>query len=214
MVEAPHTRYAASGGANIAYQVVGEGPLDVVFVPGLLSQIDLIWTLPAPVHFFSRLASFARVILYDKRGQGISDPLEGELTLERDMEDLVAVLDAAGSQRAALIGYSEAGPMSVLTAATHPDRVGALVLCGTYASGSALMEGPRAAERVAAAGEMLDGWGQGKGLRMFAPSLTSERAMRQFGIFERAVGSPAMVRARLEMIAGIDVTPVLHAIQV
>jgi pimeloyl-ACP methyl ester carboxylesterase len=214
MLEQPETRYAASHGLNIGYQVLGEGPLDVVFVPGLLSQIDLLWTLPAAVRFFSRLASFARVILYDKRGQGVSDPLEGELTLEQDMEDLVEVLDAVGSERAALIGYSEGGPMSALAAATHPDRVSALILCGTFASGSAMVSGPDAGERMAVINGMLEHWGQGRGLEIFAPSLKDEGSARRFGAFERAVGSPAMLVARFQMVTGIDVSPVLETLRV
>ena len=210
--EPPETRYTDSGGLNIGYQVIGDGPLDLVFVPGLLSQIDLIWTLPAPARFFERLASFARIILYDKRGQGVSDPLDGVLTLEQDMEDLLAVLDAAGSDRAALLGYSEGGPMSALCAATHPGRVSALILCGTFASGRGVMEAAGASDRLALVTEMLDHWGQGRGLEMFAPSLADEGNARKFGAFERAVGSPAMVRARFEMITGIDVTPVLETL--
>src|SRR5436190_4277036 len=207
MQEQPETRYTNSGGLNIGYQVIGDGPLDVVFVPGLLSQIDVIWTLPAAVRFFERLASFARVILYDKRGQGVSDPLEGVLTLEQDMEDLLAVLDAAGSERAALLGYSEGGPMSALCAATHPDRVSALILCGTFASGWGALNAPGSSERLALITEMLDKWGHGTGLEIFAPSLAGEGNARRFGAFERAVGSPAMVRARFEVVTGIDVTP-------
>jgi pimeloyl-ACP methyl ester carboxylesterase len=214
MREQPETRYATSHGLNIGYQVVGEGPLDIVFVPGLLSQIDLVWTLPAAVRFFSRLASFARVILYDKRGQGVSDPLEGELTLEQDMEDLVAVLDAVGSERAALIGYSEGGPMSALMAATHPARVSALILCGTFASGSAMLSGPLGAERLRLVDDMLEHWGQGRGLELFAPSISGEGYARRFGAFERAVGSPAMVAARFRVVTGIDVTPVLETLRV
>src|SRR5271165_2858641 len=157
--EPPETRYVRSGRLNIGYQVIGDGPIDLVFVPGLLSQIDLIWTMPAPTRFFERLASFARVILYDKRGQGVSDPLDGVLTLEQDMEDLMAVLDATGSERAALLGYSEGGPMSALCAATHPDRVSALILCGTFASGARVMAEPGGDSRMREIMDMLDHWG-------------------------------------------------------
>ena len=120
MLDQPETRYAKSGGLKIGYQVVGEGPLDLVFVPGLLSHIDLVWGFPAAVRFFRRLTSFSRLIIYDKRGQGVSDPPAGIPTLEQDMEDLLAVLAAAGAERAALFGFSEGGPMSSLFAATHP----------------------------------------------------------------------------------------------
>ena len=207
MEQPPETRYAVSDGLSIGYQVVGDGPLDLVFVPGLLSQIDVIWTLPAAVRFFEDLASFSRLILYDKRGQGVSDPLDGPLTLEQDMEDLIAVLDAAGSKKAALVGYSEGGPMSALTAATHPDRVSALILCGTFAAG-------RRSPNFAMLERMLAEWGHGWGLKVFAPSLTGEQQMRRFGMFERAVGSPAMARARIEVIDAIDVTPVLAGLAV
>jgi len=209
----PETKYTSSGGLNIGFQVIGDGPLDLVFVPGLLSQIDLLWALPAPARFFERLSSFARVILYDKRGQGVSDPLGGALTLEQDMEDLLAVLDAAGSERAALLGYSEGGPMSTLCAATHPDRVSALILCGTFASGLTIADGPGSPERLALIAAMLDNWGKGLGLEIFAPSLANEGYARSFGAFERAAGSPAMVRARFEMVTGIDVTPVLETLR-
>jgi pimeloyl-ACP methyl ester carboxylesterase len=208
MVEPPETRYVLSHGLSIGYQVFGEGPTDLVFVPGLLSQIDLLWSLPAAVRFFERLASFARVILYDKRGQGVSDPLDAPPTLEQDMEDMIAVLDAAGAEKAALVGYSEGGPMSALTAATHPDRVSALILCGTFSAGATLLPSLPLLDR------MLAEWGRGWGLKVFAPSLTSEQHLRRFGMFERAVGSPAMAKARIEMVGAIDVTPVLGALRV
>jgi pimeloyl-ACP methyl ester carboxylesterase len=211
MLQAPETRYTSSGGVQIGYQVLGDGPLDLVFVPGLLSQIDLLWTLPAAARFFARLASFARVILYDKRGQGVSDPLAGVITLEQDMEDLMAVLDAAGSKRAALVGYSEGGPMSALAAATYPDRVSALILCGTFASGSKVT-GDADSPRLALIEAMLDDWGRGKGLEIFAPSLKDDRYAAKFGAFERSVGSPAMIRARIETVSRIDVTPVLETL--
>ncbi len=214
MFDYPETRYVERDGVNIGYQVLGEGPLDLVFVPGLLSQIDLIWTLPAAARFFERLASFSRLILYDKRGQGVSDPLTGPPSLEQDMEDLIAVLDATGSERAALFGYSEGGPMSALCAATHPDRVSALILCGTFASGASLRAQTDAESRMGAFMDMLDHWGTGRGLAIFAPSLAGEGRARSFGAFERAVGSPAMVQARFELVTQIDVTPILGALQV
>ena len=149
------------------------------------------------------------MILYDKRGQGVSDPLTGALTLEQDMEDLLAVLDEVGSERAALVGYSEGGPMSALAAATYPDRVSALILCGTFARGAAATSSPK---QVALIKAMLDDWGTGRGLQVFAPSLTGDADTRRFAAFERAVGSPAMVRARFEMVTAIDVTPVLESL--
>jgi pimeloyl-ACP methyl ester carboxylesterase len=214
MVDQPQTRYAKSGELNIAYQVLGDGPLDLVFVPGLMSHIDLVWSFPATVRFFRRLASFSRLILYDKRGQGVSDPPDDVPTLEQDMEDLQAVLDAVGSEQPALFGYSEGGPMSALFAATYPDRVTALVLFGSFPRGFHRLTGPEREEwpqdQVMA---MLDHWGEGRGIELFAPSLETEDRMSRWGALERAVGSPRLVRARYETVAGVDVTPVLETVQ-
>lgn len=213
---APSTRYVKSGGLHIAFQVVGEGPSDLVFVPGALSNIDTIWMQPASERFFRRLAAFSRLILYDKRGQGVSDPPPRVPTLEEDMADLRAVLDAAGSQQAALFGYSEAGPMCALFAATFPERVTGLVLIGSFASGGLLVEtiermGLPTLGQIAEIGEH---WGEGRSLEVFAPSVVSEERMRRFGLFERAAGSPSEVRARWEMTLRVDATPVLAALRV
>src|SRR5205823_2575810 len=128
----PETRYARSGDVRIAYQVVGDGPLDLVFVPGFVSNIDMLWEM-ALAQFFSRLASFSRLILFDKRGTGLSDRDVGIATLEERMDDVRAVMDAAGSKSAALFGFSEGGAMSLLFAATYPQRARALVLYGSFA---------------------------------------------------------------------------------
>jgi pimeloyl-ACP methyl ester carboxylesterase len=118
----PETRYARSGQIHIAYQVTGSGPLDLVFIPGFVSNIDLWWEEPEWAHFFSRLASFSRLILFDKRGTGLSDRMAGVANLEDRMDDVRAVMDAASCERAALFGVSEGGPMSLLFAATYPER--------------------------------------------------------------------------------------------
>ncbi|MGH2637105.1 MAG: alpha/beta fold hydrolase, partial [Actinomycetota bacterium] len=132
----PETRYARSGDLNVAYQVVGEGPLDLVYVHGWVSNVDLVWDEPAYARFLDRLASFSRLILFDKRGTGLSDPVASDAlpTLEQRMDDVRAVMDAAGSERAALLGHSEGGNMSVLFSATYPERTTALVLVGSYAA--------------------------------------------------------------------------------
>ena len=134
----PETRYAKSGDVHIAYQVVGSGPFDLVYVPGFVSNMDLQWEMPEWARFYSRLAAFSRLILFDKRGTGLSDRSAGIATLEERMDDVRAVMDAAGSERAALFGVSEGGPMSVLFAATYPDRASSLVLYGSYARNSNL----------------------------------------------------------------------------
>jgi class 3 adenylate cyclase len=126
------TRYARSGDVSIAYQVTGDGPFDVVYVPGFVSHVELAWDVPGLAAFVRRLSSFCRLIRFDKRGTGMSDRVSGVPTLETRMDDVRAVMDSVGSERAALIGVSEGGPMSVLFAATYPERAWALVLCGTY----------------------------------------------------------------------------------
>jgi class 3 adenylate cyclase/pimeloyl-ACP methyl ester carboxylesterase len=127
------TRYARSGDVSIAYQVTGEGPFDVVHVPGFVSHVELAWHVPGAAAFIRRLSSFCRAIRFDKRGTGMSDRVSGVPTLETRMDDVRAVMDAAGSERAALIGVSEGGPMSILFAATYPERAWALALCGAFA---------------------------------------------------------------------------------
>jgi pimeloyl-ACP methyl ester carboxylesterase len=132
----PTTRYTRSGDYNIAYQVVGNGDLDLLYIPGYVSNVELAWEEPLLARFFERLASFSRLILFDKRGTGLSDrvPNDELPTLEERMQDVVAVLDAAGSNRAAVVGHSEGGNLAVLYAATHPERTIALVTLGIFAS--------------------------------------------------------------------------------
>src|SRR6516165_8084897 len=127
------TRYAKSGDVSIAYQVTGSGPFDLIFVPGFVSNLDLQLENPGWSHFFSRLSSFSRLIRFDKRGTGQSDRVAGIANLEDRMDDVRAVMDAVGSERAALFGISDGGPMSLLFAATYPERVSALVLYGSFA---------------------------------------------------------------------------------
>src|SRR3954471_18324115 len=129
----PDTHYAKSGDVRIAYQVFGQGAFDLVYVPGFVSNIDLYWDYPAMAHFLARLGSFCRVIVFDKRGTGLSDRGVSVPTLEERMDDVRAVMDAVGSERAAVFGVSEGGAMSMLFAATYPERTQTLVLCGTYA---------------------------------------------------------------------------------
>src|SRR5205085_9766644 len=124
----PDTRYARSGDVHIAYQVVGEGPLDLVYVPSWISQVEHYWEEPSVARYFNRLASFSRLIMFDRRGSGMSDPLPRAPTLEEQMDDVVAVMDAAGSERAAVFALLEGGAMAALFAATHPERTTALIL--------------------------------------------------------------------------------------
>jgi pimeloyl-ACP methyl ester carboxylesterase len=129
-METPETRYARSGDVSIAYQVLGDGPFDIVHVPGFVSHVELSWQVRGQADFARQLGSFSRLIRFDKRGTGMSDRVSGAPTLEARMDDVRAVMDAVGSERAALLGVSEGGPMSILFAATYPNRVWALILAG------------------------------------------------------------------------------------
>ncbi len=138
----PQIRYARNGDINIAYQVVGSGPRDLVLVPGWVSNIEVFWEEPTMARFLERLASFSRLILFDKRGTGLSDRVSDIPSLEQRMDDVRAVMDAVGSREAALFGYSEGGPMCTLFAATYPDRATALVMGGSYPNLKWSLESP------------------------------------------------------------------------
>jgi pimeloyl-ACP methyl ester carboxylesterase/class 3 adenylate cyclase len=216
----PVTRYADSAGGSIAYQVVGEGPLDLVVVPGWLSHVDLIWRDPDWERLIGGLASFSRVILYDPRGNGLSDPIDQPPTLELRADDLRAVLDAAGSERAALFGFSMGGPLSVMFAATHPERTSAIVLYGTYATGSTKPDGTAGRERymqmVAKMRASIDHWGEGRTADWAAPSRCHSALYRRaVGAYERASMSPTTARLALEAsLAECDVRSILGSIRV
>src|SRR5919108_3792889 len=137
----PKTSYAKSGDVNVAYQVLGEGPLDLVYVWGWLSHLDFQWTEPTVASFLQRLASFSRLIMFDKRGTGLSDPVGAAPTFEERMDDIRAGMDAVGSERAALLGFSEGAALSVLFAASHPERTRALILYDSVVVG-AMAEDP------------------------------------------------------------------------
>ncbi len=206
---APRTHYAQNGDVNIAYQVTGDGPLDLVIVPGFISHLDLDWTAPGFERFAGRLAAFSRLIRFDKRGTGLSDPAPGAATLEQRMEDVRVVMDAVGSERAALLGYSEGGPMAALFAATYPERTLALVMYGSFPAGRSLGPQPEFSEMI------RDSWGEGRIVDFFAPSLAHDDRLREaMGAAERASASPAMARALMEALAETDVTAVLPEVRV
>src|SRR5262245_22756522 len=142
----PETHYARSGDVNIAYQVVGDASRDLVLVPGWVTNIEVLWEEPACARFLERLASFTRLILFAKRGTGLSDRVTDLPNLETRMDDVRAVMDAVGSERAALLGYSEGGPMCALFAATYPARVSALIMQGSYARRLAAPDYPALSE--------------------------------------------------------------------
>jgi pimeloyl-ACP methyl ester carboxylesterase/class 3 adenylate cyclase len=217
----PQTRYARSGDVSIAYQVVGEGPLDLVLVPGFATHVELQWESPPMVSFFERLSGFSRLILFDKRGTGLSDPVADVPTLEQRADDVRAVMDAVGSERAALLGISEGGPMCVLLAAAHPDRVSSLVLYGAMARTTEAPDYPWAspadALRESTAEFIAPYWGQdAQGMvELFAPSLAGDPRTAEFvGRMERSSASPAMVLKIFEMFLDIDVRAVLPTVHV
>ena len=211
----PETRYARSGDVAIAYQVVGDGPVDLVVVPGAISNIDLEWDEPRIAAYHRKLASFSRLILFDKRGTGLSDQVLGVPTLEERMDDVRAVMDAAGSERAVLMGSSEGAAMSALFAATHPERTAALVLYGAYPA--VKLKSRERFEGTLAA--LPDSWGSRESadedLRMYAPSVAHEPALRAWWPrYIRASASPGAMAALMRMNVEIDVTHVLPAIRV
>lgn len=213
----PETRYAKSGDVNIAYQVVGEGPLDLVLVPGFVSHLDNDWEEPRSAHFLQRLTSFSRLIRFDKRGTGLSDRPFGLPDLETRMDDVRAVLDAVGSKRAALFGYSEGGPMCILFGATYPDRTLSLVLYGTYAKRRDPDDdypwSPTAQQRQEYSSEVEREWGVEADLGTMAPN-ADEAMVRWWQARARASASPGAARDLILMNSQIDVRAVLPAVRV
>ena len=209
----PETRYAKSGDVHIAYQVIGNGPIDLVFVPGFISHVDHVWEEPRWAGFLERLASFARLICFDKRGTGVSDRISAIPTLEERMDDVREVMDAVGSERAALFGISEGGPMSLLFAATYPERTVALTLFGSYALfPTAVMSSEKLAGFLT---QVEESWGTGKLMPNFAPSLADDIAFRSWWArFERLGASPSAVTTLMRMNSEIDIRGVLPAIHV
>jgi pimeloyl-ACP methyl ester carboxylesterase len=216
----PETRYAKSGDVHIAYQVVGNGPRDLVFVPPFVSHIEHYWEEPSLSRFLTRLTSFSRLILFDKRGTGLSDrvPTNALPDLEQRMDDVRAVLDSVGAQRAALFGPSEGGPMSALFAATYPERSTALILYGTFAStirDSAYPWAMDPEERRRLIEAMPETWGRGLYVDLLAPSLASDQRFKNWWArLERLGASPGAAVALRRMNGQIDIRQVLSAIRV
>lgn len=213
--DAPRVRYAKSGEIHIAYRVFGTGPRDIVMIPGTLAHLDVFWAIPSYQHLLKRLTAFARVILFDKRGQGLSDRVVAEQTLEERIDDVRAVMDAAGSRSATLYGWSEGGPMSIMFAATHPERSTALVLYGTFAS---VKDKPWAVTREENETVLADieaHWGEAVLLRVNAPSVANDPAMVEWGSkLERATASPGSIVALLRANYEIDVRHILPSVRV
>jgi len=214
----PTTRYAKAGEVNIAYQTIGEAEVDLVFIPGWVSHIEYAWEEPSFSPFLRRLATFSRLILLDRRGTGLSDPVDALPTLEERMDDIVAVMDAADSQRAFLFGISESGPMCCLFAASYPKRAAGLILCNSFASLKYAEDTPwghrddvweRTQQQIDAA------WGTGVTAKMFAPSRADDEAFTtSWGTFERRAVSKGAMRKIMGMIMDTDARDVLPSIQV
>jgi pimeloyl-ACP methyl ester carboxylesterase/DNA-binding winged helix-turn-helix (wHTH) protein len=211
-------KYARSGSVNIAYQVVGNGPIDLVFVMGWVSHLEYYWREPSFARFLQRLARFSRLILFDKRGTGLSDPVTEMPTLEQRMDDVRAVLDAVGSQRAALLGVSEGGPMCALFAATYPNRTEAIVMVGTYARRTRAFDypwAPTTEQRDAFCQEIVQQWGGPVGIEERAPSMATNPAFRDWwATYLRMGASPSAAVALTRMNAQIDIRHILPTVRV
>ena len=214
----PDTKYARSGDLNIAYQVVGQGPRDLVYIPGFVSNLEHFWDEPRNAHFMERLASFSRLIWFDKRGTGLSDRSVPVPTLEQRMDDVRAVMDAVGSERATIFGTSEGGPMSALFAATYPKRTTALVLYGSFARITWAPDYPwgrTQAEFEAVVSTLRNAWGTGTPWAALTPSLAKDEAYQAWcAMVERQSASPGAAETLFRMNHDIDARHVLAAIAV
>jgi class 3 adenylate cyclase len=210
-VSTPRTLYAHSGDASIAYQVIGDGPINLTVANGPSSHLEIIWEEPSTARAFRRLASFSRLVLFDRRGTGLSDPVSRPPTLEQQMDDLRAVLDAIGIERTALFGANDLG-LSALYAATYPDQVTALVLSGVAAVGTRTMTPEVEAVMFDA---LENSWGDGTLMQLWAPSQIGNRSFEEWwGRMQRSAVSPGMARQLLQMIAETDLRAVLPTIRV
>jgi len=216
----PVTKFARSGKLNIAYQVVGNGPIDLVYVPGWVSHVELAWAEPEQASFLRRLASFSRLVRFDKRGTGLSDRVSEDRlpTLEERMDDLRAVMDAVGSERAALFGISEGGNMCALFAAAHPERTSALLMAGTFAKriwSADYPWAPTAEKRAQEYEEIEREWGNLMDLSHYIPSKMHDEAFtRRLATYFRHAASPGAAVALLKMNTQIDIRRVLPTIRV
>ncbi|MGB7861136.1 MAG: adenylate/guanylate cyclase domain-containing protein, partial [Acidimicrobiia bacterium] len=214
----PETQYARSSDVSIAYQVFGDGPTDIVYVPGWVSNVELIWDDPYLSRFFRKLSSFARVVTFDKRGTGLSDPVSVDNlpNIETRMDDLRAVMDEVGSHSATLFGHSEGGAMVMFFAAAYPDRTDQLILTGAYAKRTRTDDYPWAPtvdERAAKAAEVVEKWGGAEDLRFLAPSRADDPAFQKWwGRYQRFSASPRAAATLMTMNSQVDVRSLLGSI--
>jgi class 3 adenylate cyclase len=209
----PVTQYAKSGDVHIAYQAFGDGPINVVVVPGFVSNVENYWDEPSFARFLTRLGSYARVVTFDKRGTGMSDQVAELPGLDQRMDDLRAVMDAAGMEQASLFGISEGAPLSILFAATYPDRCRALALYGSFSRFSYWF--PTEEALAIFFGYVEQAWGTGGSVQRFAPSRANDAAFqRWWGRNERLGASPAAVTQLMRMNSQIDISAILPAVRV
>ncbi|HET9229668.1 MAG TPA: alpha/beta fold hydrolase, partial [Vitreimonas sp.] len=217
-MQPPRTRYAKSGDVSIAYQVIGDAPLTLVYAPGWISHVEVMWEDPNFAQFMTRLAAFARVVMFDKRGTGASDRDGGYPTLDDRMDDIRAVMDAVGVERAALFGVSEGGNMSTVFAASHPERVSHLILFGCFAKRSWSEDYPWAPtpeQRQAWIDYIVANWHETPDLTEIAPSRAGDAVFADwFGRMARMAASPGSAKRLAELNTQIDVRGVLPAITV
>jgi class 3 adenylate cyclase len=214
----PETKYARSGDVHIAYQVLGDGPFDVITSAGWISHMECQWEQPLLAHFLRGPASFARALMFDKRGTGLSDRVAGVPTLEECMDDIRAVMDAEGSERAALIGHYDSGAHCAMFAATYPERTSALIIVGGYAKGASDEThpwGPDPAVQELAVAVIHDEWGKGTIIPVLAPSMAGDKAFTEWWArFERLSASPGAAAALFQMTTEMDIRDILPNIQV
>jgi pimeloyl-ACP methyl ester carboxylesterase len=213
----PKTRFVRVDGIKTGYQVFGDGPVDLLYVHGVVSHIDLMWGDPAYARFMNRLGSFARVITFDRRGVGVSERLTRPPTLDERVTEMIEVLDAARSDRAIALGFSDGGMGTALLAATHPERVTGLILCCTAAKSLPDDDQPGfiRPEYVPRMAELLQNWGQGHNYELFSPTLVGGQIHRQLtGVFERAAATREMMLAIYQSLMMSDITAVLPSITV
>lgn len=209
----PVTRYAMSGDVSIAYQEMGNGPVDIVLVPGIVSHVEHMHELSGYTAFLRRLSSFGRVITFDKRGQGLSDRVPGVPTLEQRIDDVRAVMDAVGSEKATLLGFSEGSAMSAMFAATHPDRVSRLILFGGFARFADNFPSVEAFKEMMS--QRAGSWGDGKFLmRIISVESHTPELLAQYAKFERLSASPGAYKAIALMNIDIDIKSILPSVRV
>lgn len=215
MSDFPETQYVTNDGLSIAYQVWGDGPIDLVCVPGIVSHLEAQLAIPDYEHWLSEMSAFSRLLIFDKRGNGMSDRIVGAPTLDERISDIQAVMDDAGFGSAALAGFSEGGAMAMLFAARHPERVSKLVLGGSFAQGW-VPSGEMTSEQIEKeSAQLLDNWGKPDGVHMFSghgPGPENPKGQLEFARFCRMSSTPATIAALFRMASYIDVSDVLPAI--